>query len=97
MVGHGFHGHLPEGWTVGTARLRPQPRQGDEFGFYVVVVDAIYADAGEGDTGELMHPSSQDRQPVDSSPADSNSRSRPKGVHSTNPDEGWPLTSILTR
>ena len=45
---------IPEGWTVqyGHTYLKHSDAP-DELGFYAVVVDAIYADACEGD-GELM-------------------------------------------
>ena len=47
---------FPEGWTVqyGHVYATHPDTPDDELGFYAVVVDAIYADACEGDTGELM-------------------------------------------
>lgn len=46
---------FPEGWTVqASAIFSKHPDTDAEFGFYPVVVDAIYADACEGDLGELM-------------------------------------------
>lgn len=46
---------FPEGWTVqyGHVYARHWDRD-DEFGFYAVVVDWIYADACEGTNGELL-------------------------------------------
>ena len=47
---------FPEGWTVqyGHTYLKHFDSADDELGFYAVVVEEIYADACEGDTGELM-------------------------------------------
>ena len=46
---------LPDGWTVQYGHVYQQhPDTPEEFGFYAVMVDAIYADACEGTTGELM-------------------------------------------
>ncbi|HEU4356121.1 MAG TPA: hypothetical protein VFT27_11075 [Actinomycetota bacterium] len=46
---------FPQGWTVqyGHVYAKPYSDAVDEFGFYAVVVDAIYTDACEG-AGELM-------------------------------------------
>jgi hypothetical protein len=54
---------FPEGWTVQYGHVYAKEPDGDEeFGFYAVVVDAIYADACEGSNGELMEvgPSADD-------------------------------------
>jgi hypothetical protein len=46
---------FPEGWTVQYGHAyASNADEDDEFGFYAVVVDSIYADACEGETGELM-------------------------------------------
>lgn len=47
---------FPEGWTVQYGHVYTSNKdEGDEFGFYAVVVDAIYADPCVGsDTGELI-------------------------------------------
>lgn len=51
----GFTVTFPEGWTVQYGHVyASKPDEDDEFGFYAVVVDAIYADACEGETGEVM-------------------------------------------
>lgn len=48
---------FPEGWTVQYGHVFSRhPDTNEEFGFYGVVVDEIYADACEGDTGELLDP-----------------------------------------
>ena len=45
---------FPEGWTVQYGHVyASNPDRDDEFGFYAVVVDVIYTDACEGETGEL--------------------------------------------
>ncbi|HEX5578940.1 MAG TPA: hypothetical protein VFY43_04665 [Candidatus Limnocylindria bacterium] len=46
---------FPEGWTVQYGHVyNKDPDTDDELGFYAVVVDDVYANACEGDTGELM-------------------------------------------
>ena len=46
---------FPEDWTAQYGHVyASNPDQDDEFGFYAVVVDAIYADACVGDAGGLM-------------------------------------------
>ena len=46
---------FPEGWTVQYAHVYAKdPDTVDELGFYAVVVDQIYGNACEGDTGELI-------------------------------------------
>jgi hypothetical protein len=46
---------LPEDWTVQYGHVfAKDPDTVDELGFYAVVVDEIYADACEGDAGEVM-------------------------------------------
>jgi hypothetical protein len=46
---------FPEGWTVQYGHVySAQPDTDHEFGFYAVVVDEIYADACQGDNGDLM-------------------------------------------
>lgn len=45
---------FPEGWTVQYGHVyASNPDEDDEFGFYAVVVDDIFADACEGETGGL--------------------------------------------
>jgi len=46
---------FPEDWTVQYGHVfAKDPDTVDEIGFYAVVVDEIYADACEGDAGEVM-------------------------------------------
>jgi len=46
---------FPDGWTVQYGHVyASNPDEDDEFGFYPVVVDDIYADACDGTTGGLM-------------------------------------------
>jgi hypothetical protein len=46
---------FPEGWTVQSGYVfAAHPDADDELGFYAVVVDEVYADACDGETGELM-------------------------------------------
>ena len=46
---------FPEGWTVQYGHVfNKHPDTNEELGFYAVVVDEIYADACDGDTGELL-------------------------------------------
>lgn len=46
---------FPEGWTVQYGHVYSKhPDTDAEFGFYPVVVDGIYADACEGEAGEVM-------------------------------------------
>jgi hypothetical protein len=48
---------FPKGWTVQYGQVfNKHPDTNEEFGFYGVVVDEIFADACEGDTGELLDP-----------------------------------------
>lgn len=46
---------FPEGWTVQYGHVFARHHdQKDEFGFYAVVVDGIYADACRGERGDIM-------------------------------------------
>jgi hypothetical protein len=45
---------FPEGWTVQYGHVFAQHADTDEFGFYAVVVDEIYADACRGDRGDVV-------------------------------------------
>jgi len=46
---------FPEGWTVQYGNVyASNTDEDDEFGFYAVVVEGIYADACEGEIGDLM-------------------------------------------
>lgn len=50
----GFAVTFPEGWSVQYGHVfQSIPSAEEEFGFYAVVVDEIYADACQGDLGEL--------------------------------------------
>ena len=52
---HDFAVTIPEDWTVQHGHVYAKhPDTADEFGFYAVVVDEIYADACEGDDGEII-------------------------------------------
>ena len=46
---------FPEGWTVQYGHVYSKhPDEGDEFGFYAIALDEIYADACDGSEGELV-------------------------------------------